>query len=157
MGSRPRSGEHQKIDEEGQLAVVIPPQLDPTMNAAALWVSTMPTTTDGKAKLLLAISSQLPKLSTLINTTIKVTDVILQGVQLTNDETGEIQPAVRSILVSADGQMYAATSDGIRSCLGMIFGLWGKPPWKPPLPLRVRQIETNNGRRYFTLEYAIGD
>lgn len=141
-------------DDRKEMKLAIPSSLDPANMGKLVWCSYVPATNKEKGALMNALSGQLPKLSTLINTEIEVSNVIFQGAQFTNEQTGEIEPGVRSILVLKDGRMYTACSDGIRGCLGMIFQLFSRPPWNPPMRLAVKQLDIGHNRRWFTLEYA---
>lgn len=143
-----------KVESEEGSAVMIPPALNPQANGKLVWMSSKPSTPAAKARAMAALTGAVAKLSDRINQTIKVKDVIFQGVQLIDEDTGEVNAAVRIIVEQANGQLLGCTSAGIHQAFGLLFQMEGPPPWKPPLSLKVKQIETGSGRRFFTLEYA---
>lgn len=75
-------------------------------------------------------------------------DVVLEG------ENGEEIPAVRTVLIGADGTCYAAVSNGVISSLQKIFALVGVGPWTPPLKVVAKEVNTRKGRRTLRLKLA---
>ncbi|MEM3593822.1 MAG: hypothetical protein QXS27_03755 [Candidatus Jordarchaeaceae archaeon] len=67
-----------------------------------------------------------------------------------NSEKGSVQ-AIRTVLVTSDGETISFTSDGVIASLKRIFGLMGEPPWDPPLWMKAKEIRTRNGWRTINL------
>lgn len=67
-----------------------------------------------------------------------------------NSDRGSIQ-AIRTVLVTADGETISFTSDGVIASLKRIFGLMGEPPWRPPLWMKAKEVRTRNGYRTINL------
>lgn len=76
-------------------------------------------------------------------------------VEITDEKTGEITDAVRTVLVSPEGRTMSFVSSGILRSLRVMVMLYGRGPWDPPLPLEVKQINTRNSRRTFTLTIPV--
>lgn len=93
-----------------------------------------------------------------LNEEITIKDVIMQNVQVTDNQTGEVTPAVRTILVTPEGKAYAATSIGIVNSLHQIFTLFGEPQtWSEPLTVKVMQKHSRTNSMYKFLTLAIVD
>jgi len=110
-------------------------------------------TREEKAALFNAMSNPDYRLGDHINEIIFVKDVFAEKIQLTSEETGEIQDVPRIVLIDKDGKSYAATSTGVFSALKRIFQLFGVPTWSEPIPVKVLQV-TRKERKLLTLAIA---
>lgn len=64
------------------------------------------------------------------------------------DENGMV-PALRLVLLAADGSAYATTSESVASALGNIAAILGEPStWNKPVRVVVRRVK-GSGARYF--------
>lgn len=85
-------------------------------------------------------------------------DIIFQGVEVTSQQTGEITPATRTILVAADGRRFSTVSDTIVSDLRTLTAIFGSPDtWDEPLEVSVEERRGNNKNRYYKLVTAFGE
>ncbi len=85
-------------------------------------------------------------------------DIIFQGVEVTSQNTGEITPATRTILVAADGRRFSTVSDTIVSDLRTLTAIFGSPDtWDEPLEVSVEERRGNNKNRYYKLVTAFGE
>ncbi|GAG01848.1 unnamed protein product, partial [marine sediment metagenome] len=57
----------------------------------------------------------------------------------------------RSILVSDKGVNYASVSEGVIGSIKQISALYGAPPWKDGLKLKMIEKETRRGFRTYRL------
>lgn len=81
-----------------------------------------------------------------IGEVLEVVDVVAYPVTITDEETGEILEALRTVLVTKDGKAYTAVSQGITNSLARIFSIVGMPSWKDePVKMKIKQIKTRNG------------
>lgn len=96
-----------------------------------------------------AISKADEQIADHINEVIEVVDVVAHPVTLTDEETGEIINALRTILIDKKGKQYVGVSGGIASALSRIFSIIGKPDggaWrKEPVKMKIVQNKTRNG------------
>jgi len=90
-----------------------------------------------------AISDTLP-LREYVNTPLAITDIMAHPVDLLDEKTGEVVPAIRTILIDQDGTAYAAVSEGIRSSITRLVQVAGQLPWSPPLHMIAVQKPTRN-------------
>ena len=51
----------------------------------------------------------------------------------------------RTIIVDKDGQSLSCVSDGVKNALSIVFGLKGRPPFNPPLPVKIVQLKAKVG------------
>lgn len=93
------------------------------------------------------------RLSDCINTTIKVTDVYCEMVDVVNEETGEMSNMPRVVLVDKDGNGYQAVSKGVFNALKKIFMVFGEPHWEGGIDLKIKQIKKGT-YNILTLEVA---
>lgn len=84
-----------------------------------------------------------------INEVLEIVNVVAHPVTLTDDVTGEIREALRTVLVDKNGKTYTAVSQGITNSLSRIFSIVGMPDngaWeKEPVKMKIRQITTKGG------------
>lgn len=85
------------------------------------------------------------RLSDMINQTIVLKDVYAESVEMTDNETGEINSGVRIILFDKDGVSYQTTSSGIFNAIGRIIALFGRPTWEEGIAVTVKQIRRGKG------------
>lgn len=103
-------------------------------------------TRKSKIRIYNAVNSADGKLSDHIGEVLEVEDVVAHPVMLVDEETGELIPCLRTVLVTTDGKTYAAVSQGITNSLNKIFGIVGMPSWKvDPVKMKIRQVKTRNG------------
>lgn len=94
------------------------------------------------------------QLSDHVGEIVTIKDVILQSVTLTDDD-GTEKPAVRSIIIDADGKSFAATSSGVETALKVLFAVVGDPrTWEHPISVKIcEKKSTKNGAyKFMTFE-----
>lgn len=97
------------------------------------------------AKLYAAMNNPEFKLAEYINKKIKVTDYLIEIVDIVNEETGEVSTVPRVVLIAEDGKSYQATSYGIANSVRNLVQAVGAAPWNPALELEVQQRPTKRG------------
>lgn len=113
----------------------------------ARWVSFLPETKADKITLYNAFNNPDTKIADVINQSIDVVDVVLAQVNLVDDKTGEMDSAVRTILIDKEGHTYDATSSGIYNSILTISAVFGTLHYtvEEPLTVVVKQIKTKRG------------
>lgn len=82
-------------------------------------------------------------------------DVIMQGVELVNEETGQLNEAARITLIADDGTAYAATSVGVFTSVKQIIGVLGEPhTWEGPIEVYGTKVQGRNGFKFNTLKFG---
>lgn len=77
---------------------------------------------------------------------------IVHPVELRDDESGEVTQAARIVLPQSDGPPIAFVSDGvIKSIAKIAWAIGREPPYDPPVKVRLKQLSSRGGRRYFKL------
>lgn len=112
-------------------------------------------TDDEKAKLFNAINNPEKRLADCINMTIKAKDLYIEVVNCTNEETGEVTPCPRIVIIDEKGVSYQAVSLGIYSALKKVIQIFGTPTWHNPIALEVKQV-TKGQRKMLTLNIVTG-
>lgn len=105
-----------------------------------------------KNTLMRCISNCSTKVSAAINEEILIEHVFGHEVELTSEETGQVNTAVRCVLITPAGVTIECVSAGIHRDLSAFIYLFGPPPWNPPICCKPRQKELSGGKRWFTLE-----
>lgn len=119
--------------------------------AETCYCSMTPASDEERKALYNAVNAPSHRLSEFIGQEIRVSDVYVEIVTLTNEATGEVTKAPRIVLFG-DGESWTCTSTGIFGALKKLFAVFGTPDtWAEPLTLRVKQIERGNGKRLLTL------
>lgn len=121
--------------------------------APAPYVSFRPVTAPEKARLYRAMTNPDFKISDCINQVIRLVDVFVEWVEMTDKKTGEITTAPRCVLFDADGKTYAATSRGIANALERLSMVYGMPHWDEPISVKIRQVQVGE-RRFYSLDVA---
>jgi hypothetical protein len=107
-----------------------------------------------KKKIFAAISDAMD-IRDHLNEPIALANVVAQAVSIADTNTGEVIDTVRVILVSSDGDAYAAISDGLLGSLRDLFGILGEPAtWSEPVPIIVKEEMSNKSRRFFKIVLA---
>ena len=108
----------------------------------------------GQLQLLTAISDA-EALSDHVGEDIKLSHFVLQATTITDDD-GKESDAVRSILIDADGNAYAAVSDGMVKSLQNMVAILGHPStWEEPTSIKVVEKKSRRGFRFMTISYAV--
>lgn len=109
------------------------------------------TTMDGKMALYNAMQTA-DKVDEHLNEPLHVTNVIAQAIEVTNQETGEINPSTR-VVIHADEGDFAAASPTLAHAFGNLFAIFGTPDkWEKPLSLKVVEKKSRRGYKFFDLE-----
>lgn len=107
-----------------------------------------------KAALYNAMSNPTHKVGDYINQTIRVKDIYVESIELTDEDTGEVQIAPRIVLIDTNGDSYQAVSRGVFNALQRLIRLFGEPTWDDGLPVKVRQISLGRNQM-LTLEVDV--
>lgn len=107
-----------------------------------------------KALLYNAMSNPAHKVADYINQTIIVRDVYVELIELTDEDTGEVQTAPRIVLIDTEGDTYQAVSKGIFNALTRLIRTFGEPTWEDGIPCLVRQISLGKNQM-LTLEVDV--
>lgn len=86
------------------------------------------------------------RLTDIVNTDIYMTDFVAHNVRINGKAEGEIVEAVRLVVIDKDHMRYECVSATLLRSLGQLLFLFGEPPWKHPIKVRVktrRQKERN--------------
>lgn len=115
------------------------------------YCSVVAQTDEEKALLFNATNNTAHRLSDCINMAINVKDVFVEVVNCTNQETGEVTPCPRIVLINEKGEGYQCVSMGIFSALKKLFAIYGEPKdWSKSIKLEVKQV-TKGERKMLTL------
>lgn len=114
--------------------------------------TSLPTgTVEEKAAALRLTADEAENIGKYIGKVIQVRDVSIQTVEVVDKDTGEVKPAVRTVLHCTDGQNISAVSGGVIRSLGALASVYGAPTWPDGIAIEVKQITTGNNRRTYSL------
>lgn len=99
-----------------------------------------------------AINSPDHKLSDFVGKTLNIKDISIERVDNPSDETGEMVPNARVVLIDENGESYTCVSSGIYSAIKKLVAVFGEPTWEPALPVEVQNLSTKKGRKTMTLK-----
>lgn len=108
----------------------------------------------------LAATTNAAPLNENFGKTINLVNVVVQAIDIEDTETGEINEAVRTVLLDADGTSYYAVSGGIFKALTNMFGILGEPNvWEKPLTIHVveERSKKNAAHRYMTVKLGAAE
>lgn len=103
-------------------------------------------TDEKKALLFNAMTNPTHRVSDAVNTVIRVRDVYVETVDVTDRNTGELRQLNRTVLIDTDGESWQTSSVGVFSALAKLFRVLGAPTWESGVPLKVIQINRGENR-----------
>lgn len=90
-----------------------------------------------------------------LNEELDVTNVLAQAVEVMNNESGELKPSTRVVVVSEQGN-FAATSPTLAHAFGNLFSVFGTPnTWPEPLRLKIVERKSRNGYKFFDIQPVV--
>lgn len=92
------------------------------------------------------------KLKDFINMPLRIKDVYVDEVTLTQETTGEIQKCPRIILIDENGKGYQCVSSGVFSALKRLFMMFGMPTWEKPITIVPKLISKSANKNILTIE-----
>lgn len=124
-----------------------------TQTKTALYTSLDRDTKEGRILIGKALGQADLKAAQFMDKPFPVADVLIHIIYLPIEDangelTGQVDAQPRTVLIGPNGETAQFVSQGIARSLQNIMGLWGMPPWNPPLTVKLRQIETKRGRTY---------
>lgn len=87
-------------------------------------------------------------------------DYIAEEIELVNEQTGELESAIRFTIITPSGATYSAVSNEFAKRMSLLFAMFGTPDmWERPKTFVVTQRKSskNNTRRYFHVELVASD
>lgn len=117
------------------------------------FVSFVPETKEDVAKLYNAMSTTDGKVSSLINKTITLCDVVVENILMKvkdkdGNETGEVTEGVLTRLILKDGSVYTSVSNGLARSLRNLAAVMGTLHFPGGLDIQIIQTETPKGRTF---------
>lgn len=88
-----------------------------------------------------------------LNKTIEVTAIVILRVELTNEQTGEIEAQPRCVFIATDGKAYHVTSPVVFRDVRTMIALKGKPSEANPVAVRFEEGGSGT-RKFVTLKPA---
>lgn len=126
--------------------------IDNALENSATWTSFVPETVEEKTAFFNALSAKSTNISEMIGKVINLTNVVFQGRNFTEEETGEFRKAMRVIFIADDGEVYHSYSAGILNSVKTFLSVYGTPDtWDKPIPVTVERVTLRNGGQTFTL------
>lgn len=117
-----------------------------------IWTSLDVTTPQGKLVAFNASQSSDDELLDNVGQRIKVAHLMISNATKIDAETGEELPLVRLVLIEDDGSTYQTFSAGVLKSIRNLIGLYGVPPWLPPLEVEVQRLKLGNGHQLLQLK-----
>lgn len=108
-------------------------------------------TVEQKKNLFNMTSNPKHKVSDMINKKIKLKDVYMEEIFLTDEETGEVSQGIRIILIDDKQEGYVCVSKGIKNSLQKLFSIFGTPNnWENPIEIEVKQLSIGKDKNILT-------
>lgn len=108
---------------------------------------------DSRRKIFSAVNDARP-VSDLNDKPFTIADLVIEATEFVNEKTGEVEPSVRTIFITPDGDAYQTFSGPVFNAAKRLLGLLGEPEsW--PEPVRVSVTEEGKGtNRFYKLTLA---
>lgn len=127
-------------------------------NSSAVWSSISADTRQGAADIYNALSGASIQLSSMAGQRIRIRDIIIQGRELLDKQTGEITVRPRIMLIDEDGTCYHSYAKGIVTSVRTIVGMFGSPAeWDEPLEVEITPVSVagTDGGKTYTLKVVV--
>lgn len=126
--------------------------IENAMENSATLTFTDSSNNEERSKLFNALSAKSTNISEMIGKTINLTNVVFQGRNFTDEDTGEYRKAMRVIFIDDGGEAYHSYSTGIFNSVKTFLSVYGTPDtWDKPIPVTVEQVTMKSGDQTFTL------
>lgn len=126
--------------------------IENAMENSATLAFTTPSNSAGRSELFNALSAKSTNISEMIGKVINLTNVVFQGRNFTDEDTGESEKAMRVIFITDNGEVYHSYSAGILNSVKTFLSIYGTPDtWEQPIPVTVERVTLRNGGQTFTL------
>ena len=120
-------------------------------NSATLTFSA-PKTDAERAELFNALSAKSINISEMIGKVIRLSNVVFQGRNFTEEDTGDYRKAMRVIFIDDEGGVYHSYSAGILNSVKTFLSVYGTPDtWEQSIPVTVERVTLKSGGQTFTL------
>lgn len=106
----------------------------------------------GRVQVMKCYGNPTLKVGDSLNKELALCGVLIHPVMMVDKETGEERQLLRSVLVVNGGDTLAFVSDGIVKGINLLVMVEGRGPWEPPLPIRIKQVDTRLGNRTYNIE-----
>lgn len=113
-------------------------------------------TPDGKRDLIRAYQEDCKGITDYINTVIDIRDILIHPAESLDEVSGNVHRWARIVLILRDGTLISCGSEGVMKSLRLGTIINGPLPWASG-KAKVKQQELGNGRRWYVLEWCIGD
>jgi len=110
--------------------------------------------TDDKEKAVVFNASSNPdyQLSDMIGKVINLKHIYVEEVEITNEETGEVNTAPRVVLIDSKNKSYGCVSVGIFNSIRRLLLTFGDPEeWVKPIPVLISQKKINGNKNILIL------
>ena len=114
-------------------------------NQTSMFCSITGGTKESKVAVFNASNNPDHKVGDFINKVIVVRDVLAEQIEVTDEETGDVSIAIRTVLIDMDGKSYQAVSQGIFNALKKAIAIFGAPTWEDGLPCLIKQVKVGKG------------
>lgn len=105
-----------------------------------------------KAAFFNTLSAKSDNISEMIGETLMLTNIVFQGRNFTDEETGEVEKVIRIIFIDVHGNIYHSYSMGMLNSVKTFLTIYGTPDtWADPIPVTVERVVLKNGGQTFTL------
>lgn len=111
-------------------------------------------TPEGKALYFRAAQGDPTKVFEVSGQVIDLVHVYASYAEKNGKAEGEVIPLTRIVLVDAKGDMFGCFSKGIKKSIRQLVGVYGLPPFKPPVRVKVKLSQVGGGKNFLTLEPA---
>lgn len=112
-------------------------------------------TEEGRILAAAAVIAPDYQLGDLIGETIKIRDIYCERVEFTNEESGEITPGIRTVLIDMEGKSISTASTGVYNSLKQLIAIFGEPTWPDGVAVQVIAKNLNKKRLYILKPVAL--
>jgi hypothetical protein len=137
--------QEQQPEDNGREIVPVGPRGGPLeFKPRPYWTSLDLSTNDGRALYMKAKNGGDLTPADVMGKDFLIQHVLIHEVDDVDQESGEVKTWVRYCLITPDGQIVTGGSSGIKNSIADLIELYGCPPWKNGLNVRMVSRKTSN-------------
>lgn len=122
-----------------------------------IYCSFEPNTIEEKKMLFNAVNSTPEYLKDHINEVIVINHIYAEQVSIIDENSGEIIPIPRIVIIDNNGIGYGCASFGIFNSIKKLIGIMGAPTVNNPYKVKIKQVNIRNKANYSALTLELVD
>lgn len=107
---------------------------------------------EGKILLFRCMQGSDTTAENMVNEPFKLVNYVMHPAEMISRQDGELIDLERCVMITDSGVTISTASSSIVRGVKMLLAMYGKAPFDPPIPVKIKSSPGKNGNRFLTLE-----